>query len=157
MLEQGSVDLLEEAGVAGRLQREGLVRRRAPPRPPQRLDGRRVHVIYGQTEVVKDLISARLASGSPLLFEVDDVAVADVNTKRPTVSFRHGGRQHDLERDVIAGCDGFHGVCRGSVPPVVSSLLIRANTPLPGWGSWPPSLLPTTSWSTPTARGDLPY
>jgi len=125
VLEQGSVELLEEAGVAGRLQREGLVhhgiglqfdeeRHRIPLSD---LTGGAAIVIYGQTEVVKDLIAARLAKGSPLLFEVEDVAVDAVASDRPMVTFRHEGRRHELECDVIAGCDGFHGVCRDAIPP----------------------------------------
>jgi p-hydroxybenzoate 3-monooxygenase len=133
VLEQGSVELLEEAGVADRLQREGLVHRGIGLQfdgerhriPLSDLTGGASIVIYGQTEVVKDLITARLASGSPLLFEVEDVAVGDVNSKRPTVSFRYDGRHHNLECDVIAGCDGFHGVCRDSVPSGVLTSYTR--------------------------------
>jgi p-hydroxybenzoate 3-monooxygenase len=78
-------------------------------------DGRSI-VIYGQTEVVKDLIAARLEGGLPLLFEVDDVRVLGIDTDRPHVSFAHGGEEHDLECDFVAGCDGFHGVCRDAIP-----------------------------------------
>jgi p-hydroxybenzoate 3-monooxygenase len=73
-------------------------------------------VIYGQTEVVKDLIAARLGTGRPLLFEASDVAVSDLDTDRPRVTFAHDGTAQELECDVIAGCDGFHGVCRPSIP-----------------------------------------
>ncbi len=124
VLEQGSVELLEEAGVADRLNREGLVhqgiglqfdgeRHRVPL---SELTGGASIVIYGQTEVVKDLIAARLANGSPLLFGVEDVAVDEVSSDRPKVTFRHEGREQQLECDVIAGCDGFHGVCRDAIP-----------------------------------------
>ena len=80
------------------------------------LTGGATIVIYGQTEVVKDLISARLGSGAPLYFEVEDVAVAGVASGRPSLRFHNDGRCHELECDVVAGCDGFHGVCRGTVP-----------------------------------------
>ena len=73
-------------------------------------------MIYGQTEIVKDLIAARLETGRPLLFEVSDVAVSDLGTGRPRVTFTHEGAAQELECDVIAGCDGFHGVCRPSIP-----------------------------------------
>ncbi|HTW06900.1 MAG TPA: 4-hydroxybenzoate 3-monooxygenase [Acidimicrobiales bacterium] len=124
VLEQGSVELLTEAGVAGRLEKEGLVhtgislqwggeRHRVPL---DELTGGRSIVIYGQTEVVKDLIAARQQSGAPLLFEVDDVVVTDLMSQRPRVSFSHGGQRMQLECDVVAGCDGSHGPCRGFIP-----------------------------------------
>jgi p-hydroxybenzoate 3-monooxygenase len=133
VLEQGSVELLEEAGVADRLHREGQVHHGIELQfdgeryrvPLSDLTGGACIVIYGQTEVVKDLIAARLAKGSPLLFEVEDVVVNDVHGDRPVVRFRHDGRQHDLECDVIAGCDGFHGVCRGSIPGGVLATYTR--------------------------------
>jgi p-hydroxybenzoate 3-monooxygenase len=117
VLEQATVDLLREAGAAERLDREGIVhhgislqfdgeRHRIPL--SDLTDGRSI-VIYGQTEVVKDLIAAREASGLPLLF---DTPVESIDRERGIV--RHAGRE--IECDVIAGCDGFHGVCRESVP-----------------------------------------
>jgi p-hydroxybenzoate 3-monooxygenase len=78
------------------------------------LTGRAV-MIYGQQEVVKDLIAARLAARQPLYFEVDAVSVHDFHTDRPQVRYRLGGEEHALQCDFIAGCDGFHGVCRGSI------------------------------------------
>ena len=78
-------------------------------------DGRSI-VIYGQTEVVKDLIAARLGAGLPLLFDVSDVSVHDLEGERPRIRFRHDGRDEELECDAVAGCDGFHGVCRPSIP-----------------------------------------
>ena len=124
VLEQGTVDLLDAAGVGERMHREGLVhhgielqfdgeRHRIPL--SELADGRSI-VVYGQTEVVKDLIEARLAGGAPLLFEVADVSVHDLDGDRPLIRFEHEGRQQELECDVIAGCDGFHGVCRPSIP-----------------------------------------
>jgi p-hydroxybenzoate 3-monooxygenase len=126
VLEQGTADLLSEAGVGERMRREGIVHRGVY----LQFDGERHHlafdeltgksiVIYGQTEVVKDLIEARLATGRPLLFDVEDVSVHEVQSDRPRIRFRHDGAQRELECDVIAGCDGFHGVCRPSIPPGV--------------------------------------
>ncbi|HXY80543.1 MAG TPA: 4-hydroxybenzoate 3-monooxygenase [Gaiellaceae bacterium] len=124
VLEQGTVELLREAGVGGRMDREGIVHHGIH----LQFDGERHHValselaedrsimIYGQTEVVKDLIAARLESGLPLLFEVDDVSVHDLETERPRIRFTHEGSAHELECDIVAGCDGFHGVCRPSIP-----------------------------------------
>jgi p-hydroxybenzoate 3-monooxygenase len=82
-------------------------------------DGRAI-VVYGQTEVVKDLIELRLDSGRPLHFDVHDVSVHDIDTARPLIRYRHEGRDEELECDVIAGCDGFHGVCRPSIPDGVT-------------------------------------
>jgi p-hydroxybenzoate 3-monooxygenase len=120
VLEQGTVDLLREAGVGERMDREGIVHggihlQFAGERhhvPMHELTGRNI-VIYGQTEVVKDLIAARIESGLPLLFGVSEVRV-DPNTAR--IEYTHDGARHELECDVIAGCDGFHGVCRPSIP-----------------------------------------
>jgi p-hydroxybenzoate 3-monooxygenase len=133
VLEQGTVELLRDAGVGARMDREGAVhhgihlqfdgeRHRVPL--SDLADGRSI-VIYGQTEVVKDLIAARLASGLPLLFEVDDVSVLGIDTDRPHVRFAHGGEEHELECDVVAGCDGFHGVCRDSIPAGVLQTFSR--------------------------------
>jgi p-hydroxybenzoate 3-monooxygenase len=73
-------------------------------------------MIYGQQEVVRDLVTARLAVRQPLYFDVEAVEVSDFQTNRPRVRFRHGGRDQTLECDFVAGCDGFHGVCRQSIP-----------------------------------------
>jgi p-hydroxybenzoate 3-monooxygenase len=124
VLEQGTVDLLTELGVGERLQREGLVHHGIELQfagerhriPLSDLTAGRSIVIYGQTEVVKDLIAARLESGGPLLFDVESVTIDELDTERPLVRFRHEGREQELECDVIAGCDGFHGVCRDSIP-----------------------------------------
>jgi p-hydroxybenzoate 3-monooxygenase len=123
VLEQGVADLLAEAGVGERMQREGIVHHGIELQfdgerhriPFDELVGKGI-VIYGQTEVVKDLIAARLETGRPLLFEVSDVAVSELDTDRPRVTFRHDGAAQALECDLIAGCDGFHGVCRPSIP-----------------------------------------
>ncbi len=123
VLEPGTAELLRWAGVGERMDREGIVHHGVG----FQFDGRRCRVdlqaltgkslvIYGQTEVVKDLIEARLATGRPLLFEVEDVSVHELESDRPHIRFRHDGAEHRLECDVIAGCDGFHGVCRPSIP-----------------------------------------
>ena len=124
VLEQGVVDLLTEAGVGERMAREGLVhdgielqfageRHRIDMKA---LTGGKTITVYGQTEVVKDLIEARLGTGRPLEFDVDDVRVEEIESERPRVLYTHEGTRHSLECDVVAGCDGFHGVCRPTIP-----------------------------------------
>ncbi|MFZ1430309.1 MAG: 4-hydroxybenzoate 3-monooxygenase [Geminicoccaceae bacterium] len=124
VLEQGTVDLLREAQVAQRLDREGLVhggielsfagsRHHIDFRA---LTGGKCVTIYGQTEVTKDLINARLAAGAPILFDVEDVTIHDFESPQPSIHYREGGQQRELSCDFIAGCDGFHGICRQSVP-----------------------------------------
>ena len=88
------------------------------------LTGKRV-TIYGQQEVVKDLIAARLAYGGALLFEVEDAAVHAIDTDYPSITFRHEGTAQTLHCDVIAGCDGFHGVCREAIPDSVLRIYER--------------------------------
>jgi p-hydroxybenzoate 3-monooxygenase len=132
VLEQGTADLLREAGVAGRMEREGLVHGGIELRfdgaghriPLADLTGRHV-TVYGQTEVVKDLIAARVASGAGLRFEVEDVALHDVDTEAPKITFRHEGAAHELRCDVIAGCDGFHGVSRAAIPDALLTVRSR--------------------------------
>jgi p-hydroxybenzoate 3-monooxygenase len=123
LLEHNTVELLHELGVGERLAREGLehhgIYLRRPGQtihvPMTELTGRRI-TIYGQQEVVKDLIAERLEQGGPLYFEVSDVAVHDLESEQPRITYRHEGSEHELECDVIAGCDGFHGVCRPAIP-----------------------------------------
>jgi p-hydroxybenzoate 3-monooxygenase len=76
-------------------------------------------MIYGQTEVVKDLIRLRICAGDPLLFEAEDVALHGIDGDGPRITYRHEGRERELRCDLIAGCDGFHGVSRAAVPPGV--------------------------------------
>jgi len=124
VLEQGTVELLRNAGVGARLDREGIVHHGIHLQfsgerhhvPLSDLAGGRSIMVYGQTEVVKDLIAARVESGLPLLFEVDDVSVYAIDSDRPRIRYTHEGAAHELECDVIAGCDGFHGICRPSIP-----------------------------------------
>jgi p-hydroxybenzoate 3-monooxygenase len=123
LLEQNTVDLLHSVGVGGRLAREGLDHTGVYLRFQGRvfhvdmleLTGRRI-TIYGQQEVVKDEIAALLERGVPVHFEVADVAVGELESERPRITFTHDGAQHELECDFVAGCDGFHGVCRPSIP-----------------------------------------
>ncbi len=125
VLEQRTVDCLDEAGVSARLHEEGMVHHGIELRfggVGHRIDfnaltGGKSITVYGQQEVVKDLIAARLESELPLLFEVSDVAV---DVSRPSVSFTHEGRSVELSCDVIAGCDGFHGVCREAISDVLT-------------------------------------
>jgi p-hydroxybenzoate 3-monooxygenase len=123
VLEQGTVDLLEEAGVAGRLHREGLVHDGAEIAA----NGRRLRIdfreltgkavtVYGQTEVTRDLIAARLAGDGPIVFEADDVAIHDIESDRPRLGYRVAGEERALACDFVAGCDGYHGVSRPSLP-----------------------------------------
>jgi p-hydroxybenzoate 3-monooxygenase len=133
VIEQAIVDLLVDAGVGTRLQREGIVHHGIALQfdgerhriPLSELAGGRTIVIYGQTEVVKDLIAARLQAGLPLHFEAAEVSVHDLETDRPRIRFRLDAAEHELECDVIAGCDGFHGVCRPSIPASVLSEFSR--------------------------------
>ena len=118
VLEHDTAELLVEMGVGERMRAEGLVHEGIELRYGgvghridfEALTGRHV-VLYGQTEVVKDLIGARLASGAPLVFEASDVALHDVDDA-PRVTYVADGVAHELSCDVIAGCDGFHGVSR---------------------------------------------
>jgi p-hydroxybenzoate 3-monooxygenase len=132
VLEQGTVDLLHEIGVGERLGREGLVHdgielQFAGER--HRIDfaalvGRRI-TVYGQQEVVKDLIAARLDTGRPLHFEVSDVEVDGFETESPVIRYRSREEDVELRCDFIAGCDGFHGVCRDSIPAGVLTAFER--------------------------------
>jgi p-hydroxybenzoate 3-monooxygenase len=123
VLEHQSVDILNDAGVGARMMREGLHHHGLKLRfsgQTHRIDltaltGRAV-MIYGQQEVVKDLVAARLATARPLHFEVDDVRPLQLDTQKPQVRFRSGGTEHTLDCDFVAGCDGFHGVCRANIP-----------------------------------------
>jgi p-hydroxybenzoate 3-monooxygenase len=124
VLEQGTVDLLIEAGVGERMRREGLVHHGIELRfggGGHRIDfaaladGRGI-TVYGQQEVVKDLLAAREEAGRLPLFEVEDVTVAELDGDAPRIRFSHGDEEQELRCDVIAGCDGSHGVCRPSIP-----------------------------------------
>jgi p-hydroxybenzoate 3-monooxygenase len=133
VLEQGSVDMLNESGVGARLQREGLVHHGIEIRfggQGHRIDltdltGGRSITVYGQQEVVKDLIRARTDAGGEIMFEVSELSVTDVTSNAPKVMFVRHGERIELACDIIAGCDGFHGVCRPSIPAGVLSAFER--------------------------------
>ena len=124
VLEQVSMDLLDEAGVGERMHREGLPhagfdllfkgqRHRIDLR---QLTGGQQVMVYGQTEVTRDLMDARQAAGLPTVYEAQDVRIHDFDGKQPRVTWHKNGQSHELHCDYIAGCDGFHGICRASVP-----------------------------------------
>jgi p-hydroxybenzoate 3-monooxygenase len=124
ILEQVCIDLMDEAGVGARMHAEGLVhggivmlfggeRHRVDL---NRLSGGKNVMVYGQTELTRDLMDARAAAGLTTVYEALDVSVHDYDTDRPRVRYRKDGQTHEIECDFIAGCDGFHGVCRASVP-----------------------------------------
>jgi p-hydroxybenzoate 3-monooxygenase len=124
VLEQGTVDLMIATGVGERLQREGLRHdgvwfsfggRRHRINMAD-LTGGRAITVYAQQEVVKDLVQARLAAGGHILFDVEDLTVHDLDSPLPKIRYRAGDVAHELVCDFIAGCDGFHGVSRPSVP-----------------------------------------
>jgi p-hydroxybenzoate 3-monooxygenase len=125
VLEQVCVDLLDEAGVGARIHREGLVhggfemlwRGQRHRIDLQHLTGGKNVTVYGQTELTRDLMDARRAAGRAIVYEARDVAVHDFDGRRPRVTYEKDGVPHEIECDFIAGCDGFHGVCRASVPP----------------------------------------
>ncbi|HEV7988302.1 MAG TPA: 4-hydroxybenzoate 3-monooxygenase [Candidatus Binataceae bacterium] len=128
VLEQGTVDLMNETGVGERLGREGLVHRglelrfgRHGHRRGYRIDlfaltGGKAITIYGQNKVVEDLTDARLAAGGRIFFAAENVSVHGLDSSAPSIRFRSDGEANELQCDFIAGCDGFHGVCRPSVP-----------------------------------------
>jgi p-hydroxybenzoate 3-monooxygenase len=134
VLEQGSVDLLNDAGVGERMRREGLVHRGIELRfdgSGHRIDfpgltGGRTITVYGQQEVVKDLIATRLAAGGHIVFGATDVAVHGVASGAPRVTYVTDGQSLELCCDVLAGCDGFHGICRQAIP--MSALTVFERT-----------------------------
>jgi p-hydroxybenzoate 3-monooxygenase len=125
VLEQGTVDLLRRAGLAGRLDREALIhhgieigfQRHRHRIALSELTGGKCVTIYGQHEVVKDLIAQRLEDGGSILFDCANTAIDELGGPEPIVRVDHGDETFEVTADFIAGCDGFHGVCRGSVPP----------------------------------------
>jgi len=133
VLEQGTVDLLHAMGVGANLQRHGLrhdgvyisFQGHRHHINLTELTGGKAITVYGQNEVVKDLIEARVATLRPLYFEADHVSVGGLDSSHPVIRFRHGDTDHELHCDVIAGCDGFHGVCRPSIPPDVLAIYER--------------------------------
>jgi p-hydroxybenzoate 3-monooxygenase len=126
VLEQAAVGLIDEAGAGARMRREGLVhdgteiafrgeRHRIDFRA---LTGKTV-MVYGQTEVTRDLMEVRAASGASTIYEALDVGIFDVETEHPKVSYVKDGQSFEIECDYVAGCDGFHGVSRRTIPESV--------------------------------------
>ncbi|MCF5017989.1 4-hydroxybenzoate 3-monooxygenase, partial [Pseudomonas lactis] len=124
VLEQGMVDLLREAGVSQRMDAEGLVHDgfdialngQLTSIDLKALTGGQSVMIYGQTEVTRDLMAARAAAGAITLYEASNVQPHDLKSEQPWLTFEHEGQAYRLECDYIAGCDGFHGVARQSIP-----------------------------------------
>jgi len=127
VLEQSTIDLLDELSLSARLRAEGLIHRgiliglegRRYRIPLSELTSGRAITIYGQQELVKDLIAARLAAGGDIEFEVEAVELSGLETQRPTIRYHQRGHPHELHCDFVAGCDGSHGVSRRSIPPGV--------------------------------------
>jgi p-hydroxybenzoate 3-monooxygenase len=124
VLEQGTVDLFRAIGVGDRMDREGLVHHgihlqfegERHRMALTELSGGRAITVYGQHEVVKDLIAARIAAGREICFGAEDVSLRDVDSDRPRVRLRSGGVTREIECDIIAGCDGSHGIARSAIP-----------------------------------------
>ncbi|AIR88845.1 4-hydroxybenzoate 3-monooxygenase [Pseudomonas cremoricolorata] len=124
VLEQGMVDLLREAGVGERMDREGLVHDgfelafdgRVEHINLRELTGGKTVMIYGQTEVTRDLMQARSESAAPIFYEAADVELHELKGEKPYVTFMHNGAPVRIDCDLIAGCDGYHGVSRKSIP-----------------------------------------
>lgn len=132
VLEQGTADTLEEIGVAVRMHRERLLHagiELAFGGTRHRIDfaeltGKAV-AIYGQHEVVKDLIAARIEAGGPIVFEAEEVALHNLEGDRPKIRYRKNGAIHEIDCDFIGGCDGFHGISRGAIPADVLKVYER--------------------------------
>lgn len=134
VLEQGTVDLMDQLGVGQRMHAQGLVHGGFDlgfRNTRQRIDLRRLThgrqvMVYGQTELTRDLMDARSACGAVTEYEAEDVALHDFDGAAPRVSWRRQGVTHELHCDFIAGCDGFHGVSRASVPPAALKVFERS-------------------------------
>ncbi len=133
VLEQGTVDLMIDTGIGERLQREGLRHDgvwfnfggRRHRINLSELTGGRAITVYSQQEVVKDLVQARLQAGGQIVFQVEALSVHDLDSKIPKIRYQKDGVEHELSCDFIAGCDGFHGVCRPSTPEGVIAVYDR--------------------------------
>jgi p-hydroxybenzoate 3-monooxygenase len=123
VLEFGTEQLLHESGVGERMRREGLLHPGVVMRfnhTDHRIDfadliGKHV-MVYSQHKVVQDLIAARIGAGGPIVFQAEDVSVHDFQAGQPHIRYRHSGAMQHIDCDIIAGCDGFHGACRASIP-----------------------------------------
>ncbi|MCY1263164.1 p-hydroxybenzoate hydroxylase [compost metagenome] len=124
VLEQGTVDMLREAGVSERMDAEGLVHEgvelvldgKRVPINLKELTGGKTVMVYGQTEVTRDLMDARTASGAPIIYSAENVQLHELKGGKPFVTYEKDGQSHRIDCDYIAGCDGFHGVSRKSIP-----------------------------------------
>jgi p-hydroxybenzoate 3-monooxygenase len=133
VLEQGTVDLLIALGLGAGVECRGLRHDglyisflgRRHRIDMSDLTGGRAITVYGQNEVVKDLIDARVATGRPLFFEAEEVAIDGLDSS-PVIRFRHAGADREVRCDFIAGCDGFHGICRPSIPPGALTIYERS-------------------------------
>ena len=124
VIEQVAVDLIDEAGVGARMHRDGLVHdgtQICVEGVRHRIDFKeltgKIVMVYGQTEITKDLMDGRAAAGAATVYAAYDVALHDIFGEKPRVTYRADGKFHEIECDFIAGCDGFHGISRKSVPP----------------------------------------
>jgi p-hydroxybenzoate 3-monooxygenase len=134
VLEQGTVDTLNDAGAGERMRRQGLVHHgielsfngRRHRINLHELTGGRAITVYGQQEVVKDLINARLDAGGQIFFEIEETSIHDLDTDAPKIRFRKNGEAHEIACDFIGGCDGSHGICRTSIPAGVLNVFERA-------------------------------
>lgn len=134
VLEHDTMKLLEQCGVGMRMHVEGMVHHGLELRfggrghriDLSRLTGGRAIMVYGQQEVVKDLVAARLDAGGDIRFEVEDVSVHGIDSSRPVIRFREQDEQREIHCDFIAGCDGFHGVCRQALPAGVATVYERS-------------------------------
>ncbi len=133
VLEQGTVNTLNEAGVGARMRNEGLLhhglelsfsgaRHRINL---HELTGGRAITVYGQQEIVKDLVKARFAAGGQLLFEVEETSIHELDSEQPKIRFRKDGEAQEIICDFIGGCDGFHGICRPAIPAGVLNIFER--------------------------------
>ena len=137
VLEQGTVDLMHDVGVGERLAREGMRHEGiyiafdgSAGHARHRIDmagltGGRAITVYGQNEVVKDLLAARAESGRTVFFESENVSVHDLDGRAPRIAFRSHGESREVACDFIAGCDGSHGICRPAMPPTHVTLYER--------------------------------
>lgn len=132
LLEQGTVDMLDEIGVGNRMHRERLIHEGVE----LAFDGRRLHIdlaklsgkvvtIYGQSEIQKDLMDAHKAAGSAIVYEAEDVSIHGVTGDKPSLRYTLHGKPHELACDFVAGCDGFHGVSRQTIPQDVLRIYER--------------------------------
>jgi len=138
ILEYEVAELMRQTGIGARMDREGsrhdgtnfLVDGQLTHIDFHKLTGKHV-MLYSQHEVVRDLIAARLAAGGEIVFEVSDAAVHDFSTDKPYITYKHAGADHRLDCDIIAGCDGFHGICRPAFP---DNMIVEYDREYPfGW------------------------